>query len=89
MTTFIKDPSSVLDFGFDWSDWLDSDDSVSTSTWNVPTGITDDSDTSTSTTTTIWLSGGTVGSKYKITNRIVTANGRTVERSFYVKVESR
>jgi len=89
MTTFIKDPSSVLDFGFDWSDWLDTDDSVSTSTWNVPTGITRDSDTNTSTTTTIWLSGGTVGSKYKITNRMVTANGRTVERSFYVKVESR
>ena len=89
MTTYIKDPQSVLDYGFDWSDWLDTGDTVSTSTWTVPTGITEDSETETSTATTIWLSGGTVGKKYKITNRMVTANGRTVDRSFYVKVESR
>jgi len=89
MTTFIKDPQAVLDYGFDWSDWLDTDDTVSTSTWNVPAGITKDSDTKTTTTTTIWLSAGTVGRTYKITNRMVTANGRTVERSFYVKVESK
>ena len=89
MKTYIKDPQSVLDYGFDWSDWLDTGDTVSTSAWDVPTGITEDSDTKTTTTTTIWLSSGTVGSKYKLTNRMVTANGRTVERSFYVKVESK
>lgn len=87
MITYIKDPQSVLDYGFDWSDWLDTDDVVSTSTWTVPAGITEDSDAKTDTTTTIWLSGGTVGSKYRITNRIVTDDGRTEDRSFYVKVE--
>jgi len=89
MTTYIKDPQSVLDYGFDWSDWLDTGDTVSTSTWNVPTGITEDSDSNTGTTTTVWLSGGTVGKKYKITNRMVTADGRTVDRSFYVRIENR
>jgi len=92
MTTYIKDPQSVLDYGFDWSDWLDTGDTVSTSTWTVPAdspGITEDSDSKTDTTTTIWLSGGIVGVKYKITNHVVTADGRTVERSFYVKVESK
>ena len=89
MTTYIKDPSSVLDYGFDWSDWLDTGDTVSTSDWNVPTGISEDSDSKSTTTTTIWLSGGTVGKKYKITNHMVTDDGRTVERSFYVKVVSK
>lgn len=89
MTTYIKDPQSVLDYGFDWSDWLDADDTVSTSTWKVPSGITKDSDSKTTTTTTIWLSGGSVGSTYKITNRVVTADGRTVDRSFYVRVANR
>ena len=96
MTTYIKDPQSVLDYGFGWSDWLDTGDTVSTSTWTVPTdasspavGITEDSESETDTTTTIWLSKGVVGVKYKITNHVVTANGRTVERSFYVKVESK
>ena len=89
MTTYIKDPQSVLDYGFKWSDWLDTDDTVSTSTWNVPTGINEDSDSKTDTTTTIWLSGGTVGKKYKVTNRVVTTDGRTDERSFYIKVQSK
>jgi len=95
MTTFTKDPQAVLDYGFDWSDsdnggpWLETGDTVSTSTWDVPAGITKDSDSKTTTATTIWLSGGTVGAKYKITNHIVTVNGRTDERSFYIKMESK
>lgn len=95
MITFIKDPQEVLDYGFDWNDsdnggpWLETDDTISTSIWKVATGITKDSDSKTDTTTMIWLSGGTVGKKYKITNRIITNDGRTAERSFYVKVQSK
>lgn len=89
MKTFIKDPNSILDYGFDWSDWLDTDDTVSTSAWTVPSGITEHSDSKTTTTTTIWLSGGTIGRQYRIQNRIVTADGRTADRSFYVKIENR
>ena len=89
MTTFIKDPQSALDYGFDWSDWLDTGDTVSTSTWKVPAGITNHSESRTTTTTTVWLSGGTVGATYKITNRVVTVDGRTVDRSFYVKVQNK
>jgi len=95
MITFIKDPQGVLDYGFDWNDsdnggpWLETGDTITTSTWKVPTGITKDSDSNTDTTTTIWLSGGTVGATYKITNRIVTVDGRTTDRSFYVKVQNK
>ena len=89
MTMFIKDPQAVLDYGFDWSDWLDTGDTLSASTWTVPTGITKDSDSNTTTTTTIWLSGGTVGKTYKITNRITTVGGRGTDRSLYVKVENK
>ena len=89
MNNFIKDPQEVLDYGFDWEDWLATGDTVDTSTWKVPTGITKDSDTKTDTTTTIWLSGGTVGSTYKLTNRIVTNDGRTADRSFYVRIQNK
>jgi hypothetical protein len=51
----LKDPQAVLDYGFDWSKWLGTD-TISTSTWTVPVGITKDSDTHDTTTTTIWLS---------------------------------
>ena len=73
-----KDPDSVLDYTVDWSRWLGSD-TISTSAWTVD-GITKDSDSSTTTTTTIWVSGG--NSPYgSATNKIVTAGGRTVERT--------
>jgi len=44
MTRFLKDPDAVLDYGFDWSDWLADGETISTSTWTVETGITKDSD---------------------------------------------
>lgn len=85
---FVKDPDSVLDYQENWATWLGSD-TISASTWTVPTGITKDSDTNTTTTTTIWLSGGTAGEAYTLTNRIVTAGGRTSDRSIVVYVKER
>jgi len=48
--------------------------------------LTKDSDTSTTTTATIWLSGGTSGVTYRIVNHIVTAAGREDDRSIYIRV---
>lgn len=85
-----KRAAEVKDYGFDWSDRLlvngVAGDTISTSTWVVETGITKDSDTDTDTTTTIWLSGGTAGVEYTLTNRVVTTQGRTHERSFLVTI---
>ena len=87
--TFRKDPDAVLDYGFDWSDWLATGEAISVSTWTVPTGITKDSDASADSTTTIWLSGGTDGTTYTLTNHITTDAGREDDRSFDVIVEER
>ncbi len=80
-----KDPDSVLDYSIDWSQWLAGDTLVSSS-WTVPSGITIDSDTNDTTSTTIWVSGGTVGVTYNLQNRIVTAVGRTKDVSIDVPV---
>lgn len=85
---FLKDPNSVLDYVVNWASWLDTD-TISTSTWTVPTGITKASDTNTTTTATIWLSGGTAGTSYDIANKIVTAAGRTEERTITIVVDNR
>ena len=79
--TFRKDPDAVLDYLWDWTSWLQTGETITTSTFIVPSGITKNSDTNTATTCTIWLSGGTIGATYKITNRIVTSAGRTNDRS--------
>jgi hypothetical protein len=83
----IKDPDSVLDYTLDWSAWLD-DDTIVTSTFLVDSGLTKDSDSKTTTTTTVWLSGGTAGTNYGITNRITTTAGRTADRTFRIWVRN-
>lgn len=89
MQTFLKDPDAVLDYGFDWSDWLADEEIISESTWTVEDGITKDSDSKTNTVTTIWLSGGSAGVEYIMTNHIVTSDGREDDRSFRVKIIER
>ena len=80
---FIKDPDSVLDYTVNWETWLDSD-TITVSSWTVPTGITEDSDTFGDSITTIWLSGGTVGKKYEITNHITTAGDRQEDQTLII-----
>jgi hypothetical protein len=80
-----KDPSDVIDYVIDWSGVLGAD-TISTSTWSIPAGITQNSESETTTTATIWLSGGTSGTDYPIVNTIVTAGGRTWSRTFVVPV---
>lgn len=82
--TFIKDPSAVLDYAFDWSDWLASGETISSVVVTVPTGITKDSNTNTTTVVTVWLSGGTDETEYAVACKIVTSAGRTDERTITI-----
>lgn len=98
--SFLKDPSAVLDYRFDWaaltngtgeSDWLASGETISTSTVTAASGLTVDSSSIVSSSTAViaWLSGGTAGQSYTVTNRVVTSGGRTDERTITVKVTDR
>jgi hypothetical protein len=88
LKTFSKDPDAVLDYTGNWAAWLGVD-TILTSTWEVPEGITKDSDDKTATTTQIWLSGGTVGQTYLLRNRITTAAGRVDDRTIAIKIKER
>lgn len=86
MSEFTKDPDDVLDYHIDWAAWLNGD-TIATSSWLVPAGITKDSDSNTDETATIWLSGGTASTIYQVTNRIVTAAGRTKDQSIWIAIQ--
>lgn len=79
----LKDPNDVLDYTINWSTWLGAD-TIASSTWTVPTGLTAGVTSNSTTATTIWLSGGTAGVTYLVTNKIVTAAGRTKEDSIVI-----
>lgn len=80
-----KDPDEVVNFGIDWADYLGTD-TISSSSWTVPSGITQVGSSFTATQATIKLSGGTVGSIYRISNRITTSASETVDQSIDIEV---
>jgi hypothetical protein len=86
--TFTKDPHAILDYTIDWTRWL-AGDTIATSEWLVAAGLTKVADSKTVSSATVWLSGGTAGQSYTVTNRIVTNGGRTEDRSFTIRVEER
>jgi hypothetical protein len=88
--TFTKDPDAVLDYSVDWFLWL-AGDQISSSEWILEEGATIEkiTDTFTTSRTVVWLGRGDKGITYLVTNRIVTAGGRTDDRTISVKVEDR
>jgi hypothetical protein len=89
-----KTPAAVLNYGRDWSDWLEPGDRIIASTWtadqaNSDTALHVESSGFTNTSTVVVLSGGTLGVRYKVTNRVTTAAGYVDERSAYWEIIQR
>lgn len=88
--TVVKAPNDVLDYTFKWKPWLEKDsDTIAITTVSVDSGITLDSRTNNDDSVTAWISGGSSGCTYKITNQIITNNStpRTKEAHFFIRVE--
>lgn len=85
----LKDPAALLDFAVDWSAWLEDGDTIDQSTWDVPDGLTADSDSFTDSRAVVWLSGGEAGRTYEVVNHIVTAGGREDERTLLIQCVNR
>lgn len=82
-----QDPGALLDYVVTW---VLGADTISTSTWQVaPTGLTLSSQVHDTTTATVWLTGGTDGTDYLVTNWVTTAGGRLAEQTFQVNVRAK
>lgn len=86
-TIFPLDPNAKLDFGFIWTNWLATDETISTSTWAATPaiGITLYDDAEANGITVVWLKDIVKDVIHRITNSIVTSAGREEDRSLYVK----
>lgn len=89
MSGFLKDPQAVLDYAWDWTAWLSAGETIASFSVQPVDGITIDSTSLTASVVTAWISGGTVGTRYRLTCRITTSAGRTDDRSIYVTVVDR
>lgn len=86
------DPNSRLDYQIKWSTWLGTDQ-ITGSSWAAdtanPSGMTLETSSFTTGTTTVWLSSGTAGSSYRFENTIGTLQGRTAQESIFVTVKDK
>jgi len=88
MPLHAKDPSATLDYSFDWSDWLQGAEAITSTNWSVtPTGgLTLGAETAAGNTRGVFVSSGTLGARYRLTCQIETDLGRTAEQSLAVRV---
>lgn len=87
-TIILKDPEENAQIDVDWSAVLETD-TITSSNWTVPAGLTLVSSQNTTTTARAYLYAGVLGEHYYITNSIVTAAGRTTNRTFVVRIIDR
>jgi hypothetical protein len=92
----VKNPGSTVDYQFSWTEYLAAQsDSISTATCVVdnPTGSEDDltinSVSHDSTTVTVWVSAGVVGTIYQLTNTVTTAGTRTDTWTALIEIQEK
>lgn len=89
MKTFTKDPDATLDYVWDWTDWL-GNDTISSFTVTPPTDITvEGTPTQLDGVVTAFLSGGTLNKSYIVVCEVITAGGRTDDRSIRLTIKQR
>ena len=87
MNTFSKQPAEVLDYTFNIEKWMASGDTVQSATaTSTPVGLTNYVTNGTTTSPSVWASGGADGKLYKVTLTVVTADGRTKEFEMKLQV---
>ena len=90
-SSFIKDPDAILDYKFDWSEWLEAGEVIASHTMTVDAGLTNVSSSNDDDSATIWLSGGTAGGSYNVVCRITsnTLPARVEDRTMRILVVQR
>lgn len=82
-------PGATLDYGLDWSQWLTSPETITTSTWTVDTGLMQSNPSNIAGVTSVFLAGGTAGAMYKVVNTITTSVGRIDSRIIRISCNAR
>lgn len=88
-----KDPDEFLDYGFDWAERLEPGETIVTSTWFINEALPEielsDESVVSNRYTLVWISGGAVGERYSVTNRLTTSVGRIYDETARIRVRER
>jgi hypothetical protein len=87
---FVKDPNANLDYLFDWADWLETGDTITSHDVQVASGdVVIGTHTNTTTSVTVWVSAGTVNTDATVRARVTTAQGRIDDRTITLLIRER
>jgi hypothetical protein len=74
-------PLAKLDYGFDWTLWLENTETISASSWEVPVDLIKSNEQNLAGVTSVFVEGGIVSKRYEIINSITTSVGRKDSRT--------
>lgn len=85
-----KDPGEMLDYQFNWTQRLEQGETITSSLIELLSGdVTLSSESYLGAVTTVWISGGTVGTSSVINNKITTSDGRVYEESAKLRIREK
>jgi hypothetical protein len=86
-TFFVQTPGANLDYKFDWSDWLESGETIASAIVSTTSSITLSDQSNDDSSVTIWVSGGLLNNSHIVTCQITTSLGRITARSINIYVQ--
>lgn len=86
MPEYRKTTTEIVDIVMNWTNALDTGDSISSSAWTVPSGITGSNQASSAFTTSIRLTSGTTARIYALTNTVTLVSGQKYQSPLTVQI---
>lgn len=85
----IHAPGAILDYAFNWVEWLQQGETISTSTWDISPSLTLTSQQNVDGITSVFVNGGVINKIYYLTNTIATSVGRTDSRTIILSCQNK
>jgi hypothetical protein len=82
-------PGAILDYAFNWAEWLQQGETILTSAWSITPSLTLNNEQNQSGVTSVFVNGGVVNKIYYLTNTITTSVGRTDSRTIVLSCQNK
>lgn len=82
-------PGAILDYAFNWAEWLQQGETILTSAWSIAPSLTLNNEQNQSGITSVFVNGGVVNKIYYLTNTITTSVGRTDSRTIVLSCQNK
>jgi len=82
-------PEAILDYAFNWTEWLQQGETISTSTWVISPTLVLNNQQNVSGLTSVFVNGGDLNKVYYLTNTITTSTGRSDSRTIVLSCQNK